>query len=264
LDNRHAARALGDLGLGSFRTRLDALGTHGVGNLTRPCRVRHFVAGPRRGAMLRCAAMYVPATNEEKDPERLLALLGRHPFATLVTPAPEGLRVSHIPMLAHRRAGDLVLSGHLARANDHWRVLGGDAPTTAIFHGPHAYVSPTWYATSPSVPTWNYAVVHVTGPARLVEDPAAMLEHVGALSARFETGPRPFSPNALPDDLRANLLRAIVGFELRAERVEGKLKLGQNRSAEDRLGAAAGLEAAGTDDARALAAMMRATIASRA
>jgi transcriptional regulator len=203
--------------------------------------------------------LYIPASNEERDPERLLAFMERHPFATLVTPAPHGLHVSHVPLLARRRGGELVLAGHVARANEHWRVLG-DAPSTAIFHGPHAYVSPTWYATAPAVPTWNYAVVHVTGPARAHDDAAATLAHVAELAARFEAGPGAWRVVSVPEDLRHNLARAIVGFELRAERVEGKLKLGQNRSAEDRLGAAAGLERQGSDDARAIAAMMHATL----
>jgi transcriptional regulator len=205
--------------------------------------------------------LYVPASNEEHDPEQLLALIGRHPFATLVTPASDGLRISHIPMLARMQGRELVVAGHLARANPHWRVLG-DAPSTAIFHGPHAYVSPTWYAAAPAVPTWNYAVVHVTGVARVDDDPAAADAHVAELVARFETGPAAWTPASVPEDWRRNLAHAIVAFELRAERVDGKLKLGQNRSAEDRRGAAERLERDGGDGGRALAAMMRATLPS--
>ena len=206
--------------------------------------------------------LYVPASNEERDPDRLVDLIERHPFATLVTPAPDGLHVSHIPLLVRRRAGELALAGHVARANQHWRVLGGAAPSTAIFHGPHAYVSPTWYASAPAVPTWNYAVVHVTGSVRIEDDAAAVEALVADLTARYETGAGAWSPASLPEDLRRNLLGAIVAFELRADRVEGKLKLGQNRSAEDRRGAIAHLEADGADDAQALARMMGATLPS--
>jgi transcriptional regulator len=204
--------------------------------------------------------MYVPASNDERDRERLLAFIEAHPFATLVTPAEDGLRVSHVPLLARRREDRFVLTGHLARANDHWRVLAGPTPTTAIFHGPHAYVSPTWYETAPAVPTWNYAVVHVTGVVRLEEDVAATAAHVEELAARFEIGPRPWRPADVPVDLRQDLLRAIVGFELLGDRIEGKLKLGQNRSADDRRAVVSHLEAEGDDVARALAAMMRSTL----
>jgi len=214
--------------------------------------------------MLCCAAamtLYVPAPNEERDPERLLAFIERHPFATFVTPATDGLFVSHVPMLARLQDGALVITGHLARANPHWRTLG-DAPSTAIFHGPHAYVSPTWYATAPAVPTWNYAVVHVTGVARADEDTAATEAHVAELVARFETGPGAWSPASVPSDYSGSLARAIVAFELRAARVEGKLKLGQNRSADDRRGVIERLEREGGDAGRALATMMRATLPS--
>jgi transcriptional regulator len=204
--------------------------------------------------------MYLPASFEERDVDRLVAFADRHPFATVITPAGDGLRVSHVPVLVRRRGPHVVVAGHLARANDHWRALRAGAQTTAVFHGPHAYISPTWYATSPAVPTWNYAVVHVTGAATLVEDGAATEAHVGALSARFERGPDAWSPAAMPDDLRDQLLGAVVGFELRAERMQGKLKLGQNRSVEDRRGVVAALEAAGGDEARALAALTRATL----
>jgi transcriptional regulator len=205
--------------------------------------------------------LYIPATNEERDPERLQAFIEGHPFATLVTPAADGLRVSHVPLLARRRGTELVLAGHLARANPHWRSLA-DGPSTAIFHGPHAYVSPTWYETAPAVPTWNYAVVHVTGPARLDDDPAAAEAHVAALTSRFEAGPGAWSPASVPEDFRRHLARAIVAFELRAQHVEGKLKLGQNRSAEDRRGVIAALERDGGDAGRELARMMGATLTS--
>jgi transcriptional regulator len=205
--------------------------------------------------------LYVPASNEERDLDRLLALIEGHPFATLVTPTADGPFISHVPLLARRNGAEVVLSGHLARANAHWRALG-DATSTAIFHGPHAYVSPTWYATAPAVPTWNYAVVHVSGPARVDDDPQAAEAHVAALTSRFEAGSRAWSPASVPEDWRRNLARAIVAFELRAVRLEGKLKLGQNRSEEDRRGVIAALERDGGDVARELARMMGATLRS--
>jgi transcriptional regulator len=164
------------------------------------------------------------------------------------------------------RPGDpLVLAGHLARANEHWQAMGGGAPTTAIFHGPHAYVSPTWYATSPAVPTWNYAVVHATGSVALLEDEASALGILSELTTAFEeAGPAAWKTDALPDALHNSLVGAIVAFELRATRIEAKLKLGQNRSPADRLGVIARLEADGAETSRALAAHMRATLPSDA
>jgi transcriptional regulator len=204
--------------------------------------------------------VYLPASFRVDDEPKARGLIQDHPFATVVTPTPEQLWVSHVPMLA-RPGAPLVLAGHVARANGHWRAMGAGAPTTAIFHGPHAYVSPTWYATSPAVPTWNYAVVHATGSVALLEDEASALESLSTLSEAFE-GPAPeaWRTAGLPDELRRSLVGAIVAFELRVERIEAKLKLGQNRSPADRLGVIARLEADGDETSRALAAHMRATL----
>ena len=206
--------------------------------------------------------MYVPPSFHETDEARVDALLARNPFATLITPTPERLWISHVPLLARRRQGALVLEGHLARANGHWQALQAGTETTAVFHGPHAYVSPTWYATAPAVPTWNYAVVHAVGRADVrdnAEDAAAL---VTALTNAYESGrPDGWRADGLPTELRRSLLGAIVAFELRVAHLEAKFKLGQNRGEADRIGAIVALEAAGTDDTRALAALMRATLA---
>jgi transcriptional regulator len=176
-----------------------------------------------------------------------------------VTPAPAELWISHLPLLVRRRDGGAVLAGHLARANAHWHAMKGGAPTTAIFHGPHAYVSPTWYATSPAVPTWNYAVVHAAGRARVQDDQRFVDELVRELTETYE-GRRAgaWSPQGLPADFAQSALTAIVGFEIAVDRLEGKLKLSQNRSAQDRLGVVAHLEAEGSEASREVAAMMRA------
>jgi transcriptional regulator len=201
--------------------------------------------------------MYVPALNDERDVGKLVDVIEAHPFATLVTPAAAQLWISHLPLSVRREGDQIVLAGHVARANEHWRAFDG-APTTAIFHGPHAYVSPTWYATAPAVPTWNYVVVHVTGRVHVRDDAAMSEALVRELTTRFEEAPPTgWSLDGVPDDLKRNLVAAIVSFELRAETIEGKLKLGQNRSAADRAGAAAALEASGGAAARALAEMMR-------
>lgn len=202
--------------------------------------------------------MYVPRTFSETDPEKLFELCARYPFATVVTPTAAELWVSHVPLLPRRREGRVVLIGHLARANAHWRALEGGASTTAIFHGPHAYISPRWYATAPAVPTWNYVVVHATGPATIHDDEAHVAGHLREMTERFEGGhPGAWGADALPADFAAPLLRAVVGFELAVERWEGKLKLGQNRGAEDRAGVIAHLGSESSEASRAVAALMR-------
>jgi len=206
--------------------------------------------------------MYLPASFSETDPDKLLDLMARFPFATVVTPEPGGeLWVSHVPLLARRRERGVILSGHFARANKHWTALAAGAPTTAIFRGPHAYVSPTWYVKTPAVPTWNYVVVHAAGPVRLVEDQTSLTEIVREVAEWFEgRSASAWHPDRVPPEFLATQLAAIVGFEIAVERWEGKVKLNQNRSAEDRAGVIARYEADGSDDTRALAAMMRAQL----
>src|SRR3954467_684831 len=202
--------------------------------------------------------MYVQPSFGETDPEKLLAVAAQYPFATVITPGADELWVSHVPLLVRRQAGGLVLAGHVARANAHWESMEGGAVTTAIFHGPHAYVSPTWYATSPAVPTWNYVVVHASGKARVHDDGQELVELLRELTALHEgRGADAWRPDGLPDDFAQQMRGAIVGFEIVVDRLEGKLKLSQNRSAEDRRGVVAQLEAQSAGASRRVAALMR-------
>jgi transcriptional regulator len=204
--------------------------------------------------------MYVQPSFAETDPERLFELAARYPFATVITPGADELWVSHVPLLIRRRDDAVVLAGHLARANAHWEAMERSASTTAIFQGPHAYVSPTWYATSPAVPTWNYVVVHATGSVRVHHDGPELAELLRDLTAEYEGRQAgAWSPDRLPEDFAQPMRGAIVGFEIAVDRLEGKLKLSQNRSAEDRQGVIAQLEAQTSEDSRAIAALMRET-----
>ena len=198
--------------------------------------------------------LYVPKHFREEDTAALEGLVERHAFGTLVSSSPGGaLNVSHLPFELRREDGRLKLLGHLARANAHWQALEGAAEVVAIFEGPHAYVSPGWYQVHPSVPTWNYAVVHAHGKARLMDE-AELHELVHGLSTRYEAGrPKPWRMSDLPADYVGNMLKAIVGFELDVQRLEGKFKLSQNRPA-DHPRVVAALEAEGQSE---LAALMR-------
>lgn len=197
--------------------------------------------------------LYVPPHFRIEDRERLVAFMRGHAFATLLTAGDAGLDVSHVPLLVDLEGEAIRLRGHLARANAQWQALEGARHVTAIFHGPHAYVSPTWYATHPSVPTWNYAVVHAHGTARLTDE-AELHEVVNELSAIYEAGNRPpWKLSEQPAPYVSSMLGMVVGFEIEVARVEGKFKLSQNRPVEiPRV--AARLEASGE---RELAALMR-------
>ena len=190
--------------------------------------------------------MFIPASFRVDDRDTLLAFIERYGFATLMSTDPNGVPfATHVPLLIDRTS-DLLL-GHIARANPQWEMFAG-RESLAVFHGPHAYVSPTWYTVAPAVPTWNYAAVHVYGTPRVI-DAERTADVVDRLVSKYEK-PRP-TPWAgdIPADYRRRLLAGVVGFEMPLTRIEGKFKLGQNRSAEDRAGTIAGLRADGGEAA---------------
>src|SRR4026207_2347198 len=122
------------------------------------------------------------------------------------------------------------LRGHVARANPHWRYLAAGRPTLVVFAGAHAYVSPSGYATHPSVPTWNYVAVHASGTGSLVEDASRVKALLADLVHVYEgAGGTAWSFESLPDDYVAGMQRGIVAFEIPIDRLEGKAKLSQNR-----------------------------------
>jgi transcriptional regulator len=190
--------------------------------------------------------MYIPSHFRESDERVLAEFIDAHSFGTLVT-IERGLPfASHVPFLYDREGH--TLHAHLARANPQWQQIADNAEVLVIFQGPHGYVSPTWYA-KPGVPTWNYTAVHVYGRARAVDDAAATGRHVEKLAARFERGSAaPWVPEYDP-----RMLAGIVGIEIAIREIQGKFKVSQNRSAEDRTRVAARLEARGTDESTALA-----------
>jgi transcriptional regulator len=201
--------------------------------------------------------MYVPKPFQPRDDAEIEAFVAGHPFATIVSPSPSGLSVTHVPVALRQGPSGLVLVGHVARANPHWELMTGAADALAIFLGPHGYVSPTWYARGPAVPTWNYGAVHAHGKPRAIDDVAFAREALHELVGRHEGAPDGWRMEAQPPGFIDKLLAVIVPFEMPVERVEAHFKLSQNRSADDRAGVIAGLERDGSPEAAALAALMR-------
>ena len=198
--------------------------------------------------------MYNPRWFREDRLPVLMDAIDAVSFGTLVTTTDAGLWASHVPMILERSQGrNGTIYGHIARANLQWRNSVGGAEALAIFLGPSAYISPSWYKskeeTGKVVPTWNYITVHVWGSTNFFDDIERLRGLVTKLTAKFEAeSESPWKPYDAPPDFVDQQLKAIVGFEMPIGRIEGKWKLGQNRSDADRTGAIAGLEKRGGRD----------------
>ncbi len=206
--------------------------------------------------------MYVPPHFAVTDRQHLIALMRERSFAMLTTVVEGEPFVSHLPLLweddgsTHGR-----LIGHMARANPQWRHFASGANVLAVFAGPHAYISPSWYESKAQVPTWNYGAVHAYGSPRIVDDRAAVLAILQKLVGTYEGGfARPWRMDDLPAGHAENMSKAIVAFAMPIARLEGKWKLGQNKSVADRVGTAVALERLGGEDNLAIAAATRETL----
>ena len=202
--------------------------------------------------------MYAPSSFAVQDPERLARFIGQNSFATVISQDEGGLPfASHLPVLYEAEPKPGVLLGHLARANPQWRHFEKAREVLVIFHGPHAYVSPRWYESSPAVPTWNYAVVHANGMPEVFTD-VNRLEALVRRMVRFYEGNEENSWRAeLPREYMSKQLKAIVGFEIRVTRLEGKFKLGQNRPKADLAGVYNALSQSARPEDRLLAQLMK-------
>jgi len=182
--------------------------------------------------------MYIPSHFDNRSLADQHAVIRRHPFGLLVTATPEGMQFTHLPFHLDASKGPYgTLEAHLARINPHCAAVLAGAPSTVVFQGPDAYVSPRWYADpTKNVPTWNYVSVHVHGSPKPVTEPAALLALIGRLTDEHEAYiEQPWSLREA-QAYTERLVGHIAGFEFPIERIEGKFKLSQNRSDADRAG----------------------------
>ena len=201
--------------------------------------------------------MYIPPAFAETDLTELHSFIEQYSFGLLVSEQDGAPFASHLPFLLDRNAGPHgTLVGHMARANPQWHQLA-EQRVLAVFSGPHAYISPTWYAAEKTVPTWNYMAVHVYGQLTLVHDESTLLEIVQDSVTRYERAmPRPWTPN-LSTNFVTDLLSHIVGFRIEIDKIEGKFKLNQNQAVERQAKVAAALQVQGGENAQAIAAAMQ-------
>ena len=204
--------------------------------------------------------MYVPAAFAEPDQTKLHDFIQQHSFGLLVSQVDRLPFASHLPFLLERTSGPHgSLIGHMARANPQWEQITGQT-VLAIFSGPHAYISPTWYEAELVVPTWNYVAVHAYGPLQVIEDSETLLDIVQKSVQVYEQPmPQPWSVTDSSAYVHHRLAQ-IVGFRIPIERIEGKLKLNQNHPIERRRKVVRALRERGDENATAMADLMQAML----
>jgi transcriptional regulator len=181
--------------------------------------------------------MYIPEHFRVREHAAAIAFMRANPFVILVSTNQvstneDGPFASHIPVVLREAGEQLIVRGHFAQANPHWRYLEQQPQCLTIFHGPHAYISPSLYTNVESVPTWNYGAVHVYGNARLYSSPEDLQVVLHELMGTFE--PAYAAQWASLDEVyRQRMLSQIVGFEIAVTKIEAKFKLGQNRTKQD-------------------------------
>lgn len=194
--------------------------------------------------------MYIPKKFVEEDRDVLYDVIRRYDFALLICETEDGPMATHLPF--RLEGGRLV--AHMARANPHWKSFDGEKKVLVVFQGPHCYVSPRWYESAPAVPTWNYVAVHVYGTPEIIDDLDAVKQGHAALVDHYEQGAWRLKDQG--EDYVTGMARAIVSFRILIERIEGKFKLNQNKSAEDREKVISELKKSDDPLARDVAALM--------
>jgi len=192
--------------------------------------------------------MYTPSHFAETRLAVLHEMMRSHSLATLVVNTAEGLVANHIPLVLDPEPTPYgTLRGHIARANPLWKLVDAQTQTLVIFQGPDTYITPGWYPTKQemgkAVPTWNYVVVHAHGPLRIIaDDPTWLREQLTQLTAQHEAArPQPWQMTDAPAAFIDGMLAAVVGLEIRIDRLEGKWKTSQNQTERNRAGVAEGL-----------------------
>lgn len=196
--------------------------------------------------------MYLPGAFNEKNPNVIFEFLKQNAFATLISHSKTEPVASHLPLLVEMQDNQLHVRGHFARANEHWLQLRHHPESLIIFQGPHSYISPTYYKGA-GVPTWNYVAVHAYGSATITEDNQDIITIIEQLTETNESAKADSWQSNYPE----NMLKAIVGFDIKVDRLQAKYKLSQNKSQDDQQGVIEQLSSLNDENSRAIAELMK-------
>jgi transcriptional regulator len=173
--------------------------------------------------------VYIPEFNRQEDRATILAFMRANPFAILVSNVDGIPFATHLPLLIEEADDQIIVQGHMAKANAHWKSMKEGEESLIIFHGPHAYISPSLYEHRESVPTWNYAAVHVYGEPTLFTDEESLRATLHRMIDTFESSYMA-QWSELGEQYQSRMMKHIVGFNIKVKRLEGKFKLSQNRT----------------------------------
>ena len=202
--------------------------------------------------------MYIPAHFRENDPQELANIIQQNNFGSLISMLEGRPFATHLPFI-HEPQNNRLL-GHMARANPHWRALEANSTDVlVVFQGPHSYISPTWYA-NPGVPTWNYVAVHLYGRFQLLRDLDEHREIMANLTNQHEAAAAEPWLADFDSPTITNMLSQTVAFEIIVNETQGKFKLNQNRSTQDRSNVIDALESEASDHSMGIARLMRARL----
>jgi transcriptional regulator len=199
--------------------------------------------------------MHTSKTFKENDPAALLKIMQENAFATIITNDDEGKPVAtQLPFLVKQKDDQIILQAHFAKVNPQWKHLEENSQVLVSFQGPHCYISPSWYDDS-SVPTWDYVTVQVYGVAKLFESNQQTAELIEELTDKYEQAlDKPWkAKNNYPD----KMLNAIIGFEISVQEIQGKVKIGQNKSGEDLKGVVKALDKSSLDNEKAISDLIK-------
>ncbi len=173
--------------------------------------------------------MYIPKHFLIKDKEILYDVIEQYSFATVITTHKDEPCATHLPLIFDRE--QQTLNGHFAKGNPQWNDIEGQSVLTT-FHGPHCYISPSWYETDQTVPTWNYIAVHVYGQLEIVNDNEEIYNRFTELVKKYEKDGSGYSMENVDTNYVEGLTRGVVAFKIHINRIEGQAKLSQNHSKE--------------------------------
>ncbi len=205
--------------------------------------------------------MHTTRLFQETNPDTLLKVMRENAFATLITTDEEGRPVAtQLPFIIKQKNDQIILQAHFAKVNSQWKHLKENAQVLVSFQGPHCYISPSWYKNS-GVPTWDYVTVQVYGTAKLFENNQQTAELIEELTDKYEQEQKaPWKPK---DNYPDKMLNAIVGFEISVQQIEGKVKIGQNKSADDLKGVVIALEKSSSEQELAIAKLIKSYLKSK-